>query len=81
MAKIAVEIDLVSITCSLGECGIVFGVPVEWQQAKRRTRNTFWCPNGHAQHYTARAGPRGGASILPMGSTRRGRGEADAASA
>jgi len=37
------------ITCC--KCGIVFGVPERWQQARLEDKETFWCPNGHPQAY------------------------------
>ena len=49
--KIEVQIELVSITCYLGECGITFAVPELWQRDKRRSQTVFWCPNGHTQGY------------------------------
>lgn len=44
-----VQAVLTTITCS--ECGIAFGVPEHWRSTKRSDHSTFWCPNGHRQHY------------------------------
>lgn len=35
-------------------CGMVFAMPSDWQQVRRRQRDTFHCPAGHAQHYTGK---------------------------
>lgn len=39
-----------AVTCF--ECGLVFSVPSIWQRERVRSRETFWCPNGHPQCYT-----------------------------
>jgi hypothetical protein len=34
-------------------CGILFGVPQDLDKRNRANhRSTFWCPNGHEQHYS-----------------------------
>lgn len=33
-------------------CGILFGVPSDFQDQLRKTKNLFYCPNGHGQSYT-----------------------------
>ena len=33
-------------------CGCIFGVSDFWQQNKRKTKDTFYCPNGHPQSYS-----------------------------
>jgi len=38
-----------NISCS--ECGIVFGVPDGWHESRRNDGKSFYCPNGHGQHY------------------------------
>jgi hypothetical protein len=40
------------ITCCKNDCGITFAVPNWWNQGKRETRKTFYCPNGHPQSFT-----------------------------
>ncbi len=37
------------ITC--GKCGIVFGVPDRWFEARREDKTTFYCPNGDPRAY------------------------------
>src|SRR5262245_24944694 len=32
-------------------CGIVFAMPREYRDQKMRTKDSWYCPNGHAQHY------------------------------
>lgn len=34
------------------KCGVVFWVPARLNAARRKDGGTFYCPNGHAQHYT-----------------------------
>lgn len=33
------------------ECGIIFGVPPLWERSRRSDGRTFYCPNGHGQHF------------------------------
>jgi hypothetical protein len=42
-------VDSASLTCS--DCGIPFEVPSHWKHAKQNDHSTFWCPNGHKQHF------------------------------
>lgn len=34
------------------ECGIIFQVPEDFDQAREDDGREFYCPNGHSQHYT-----------------------------
>lgn len=34
------------------ECGIDFGFTASFQANLKKTKQTFYCPNGHAQSYT-----------------------------
>ncbi len=43
-------INLVDVDCF--KCGIVFGMPEQFEREKRERGGTFYCPNGHGQHYT-----------------------------
>jgi hypothetical protein len=36
-------------------CGIDFGMSRGLYDARRKDHGTFYCPNGHAQHYTAKS--------------------------
>ena len=38
--------------CYLQACGLDFAVATVWDQARRNDHATFYCPNGHGQHYT-----------------------------
>lgn len=51
MATIEVAIDLETITCYLGTCGITFAVPTHWLRTKRRDHSDFTCPNAHPQAF------------------------------
>jgi hypothetical protein len=40
---------LEALACS--ECGLAFGLPADFRQRRRQDHATFYCPNGHRQHY------------------------------
>ena len=42
--------QLTTETCI--NCGVVFGVPVGFIDARRRDKQSFYCPNGHGQSFT-----------------------------
>ncbi len=42
-----------NITCYL--CGIVFGCPDNWVDNRRDRHDTFYCPNGHDQHFVGKS--------------------------
>jgi len=33
-------------------CGVIFGLTKQYQDNVRKTKDSFFCPNGHPQHYT-----------------------------
>lgn len=35
-------------------CGILFCFPENFEAERRRDRASFYCPNGHGQHYTGK---------------------------
>lgn len=37
--------------CTCYKCGIVFGMPDHYETKRREDGESFWCPNGHSQHY------------------------------
>lgn len=41
------------ITCC--NCGVLFAVPDYWHAKRRADHNTFWCPNGHEQHFAGKS--------------------------
>lgn len=41
----------VEITCC--NCGVTFLVPPGWERQRLKDGKSFWCPNGHPQHFTA----------------------------
>lgn len=43
-------VTLEPINCYL--CGVVFGVSASLNQKRLQDHGTFYCPNGHPQHYT-----------------------------
>lgn len=45
-------ITLKSETCC--NCGVVFGIESNHRQRLIETHASFYCPNGHSQHYTAK---------------------------
>ena len=34
-------------------CGMAFGMPSAVEKGRRRDHKSFYCPNGHGQHYAA----------------------------
>lgn len=42
-------IKIAYISCY--RCGIEFGVPEDYDRARVRDHRSFYCPNGHGQHY------------------------------
>lgn len=54
MPRVEVAIELQTITCYLGTCGITFAVPTLWHAAKVSDHTDFVCPNGHYQHFLAK---------------------------
>lgn len=52
MSEVAFQITLVTQTCCYSFCGILFAVPKTWDNERRRDHSSFYCPNGHIQHYT-----------------------------
>jgi len=48
--KPTVYVTIVGETCC--NCGIAFGMPDSFMRQKRRDTTSFYCPNGHGQHYT-----------------------------
>ena len=37
------------------KCGIHFAMPQDFQNVKLRDRTSFYCPNGHGQHYVGKS--------------------------
>lgn len=49
LPAINLNFQLLCQTCI--DCGMVFGVPAEWDRRRREDHKEFVCPNGHAQYY------------------------------
>ena len=47
-----VETLVVETCCN---CHVTFGLTEDMQTARRNDHLTFYCPNGHGQHYTGRS--------------------------
>jgi hypothetical protein len=45
--NLAVEFALE--TCC--NCGMQYAVPIDWQKQRVEKKDSFYCPNGHSQHY------------------------------
>ncbi len=50
--SIRTSIDLELVTCY--SCGIRFGLPSDFDANRLNDKETWYCPNGHAQSYTGR---------------------------
>ena len=46
------KIDWAFDTQECCHCGVIFGVPEICGKNYRKTKQTFYCPNGHGQSYT-----------------------------
>jgi hypothetical protein len=44
--------DTVAITCCHEICGLTFYVPRGWHDQRLSNGKSFYCPNGHSQHFT-----------------------------
>lgn len=53
MAKFVEGISFSTETCC--NCGIPFAMESDFQRRRRNDHETFWCPAGHAQHYTGKS--------------------------
>lgn len=40
--------------CTCCVCGITFYVPDNWNRERRERHDSFYCPNGHSQHYPSK---------------------------
>lgn len=52
MSTFVENIQFVTETCC--SCGMPFAMTADFQQRRRRDRETFHCPAGHPQHYTGK---------------------------
>jgi hypothetical protein len=52
MGSHAIEYGLTLTTHTCCGCAIVFAMPDELRARLKRDGGTFYCPNGHAQHFT-----------------------------
>jgi len=46
-------VSLELISCS--ECGVTFGMEAQYYRDRQRYKDTWYCPNGHAQVFTGRS--------------------------
>lgn len=46
---------LVVQDCCWAECGMTFGVPIEFDRGRRNDHGWFHCPRGHAQSYSGQS--------------------------
>ncbi len=44
-----------SEVCTCSECGIEYRVPGNWYRSRRDDHASFWCPNGHEQHFSGKS--------------------------
>jgi len=47
------EVKMFAITCC--NCGCLFAITDDMDNRLRKCHNTFYCPNGHPQSYTAKS--------------------------
>lgn len=46
----AARLDLFISDCA--SCGVIFGIPVEMENRRKKDHRTFYCPNGHSLHFS-----------------------------
>lgn len=46
-----ITISFVEQTCCVKGCGVEFAVTAAFDKQRIEKKDTFYCPNGHAQHY------------------------------
>lgn len=46
------EINITQETCCREECHVTFWITCDMQTRFKKTHESFYCPNGHAMHYT-----------------------------
>lgn len=49
MSAITLDVELNVLSCCA--CGMTFAVPKSWETDRRREHDTWYCPNGHGQHF------------------------------
>lgn len=49
----AVGVGMSALTCY--KCGVRFDVPEQWEQKRREDHESFYCPNGHSQHFAGKS--------------------------
>jgi len=49
MSKLNLDVELELLTCT--SCGIAFAMPEHFATGRRNDHRSFWCPNGHEQHF------------------------------
>jgi hypothetical protein len=54
-AAFDVQVKMVALTCCHEGCGVVFAVPRWWETKRREDHTSWYCPNGHAQHFPGKS--------------------------
>jgi hypothetical protein len=49
LLKFTGEVSLITEVCC--NCGVVFAMPTDMQERRKKDRQYFFCPAGHQQHY------------------------------
>lgn len=52
VTKILAEVGMAQVPCAA--CGIVFGLPYDYNQELRGNHKGFYCPNGHSLSYSSK---------------------------
>lgn len=55
MSALAFQLNVVFDRCTCSECGVPFAAPDTFFSKRREDHRTFYCPNGHGQHYPAKS--------------------------
>lgn len=49
------SLTMEAISCYRDDCGITWAMPKEWIRDRRNDHKSFYCPNGHQQHYVVKS--------------------------
>lgn len=45
------SIEFYIICCDEKSCGLLFAIPTNWDNLRRKDKRSFYCPNGHSMSY------------------------------
>jgi len=46
------DVSMVTVECCAQGCSVIFGITADLHRRRSNDHGTFYCPNGHGQHFT-----------------------------